>query len=69
MNYRPFILFVLLSVACMTGAFADGLVNFTLPSGVAVELVEQTFVKSQFKVEGCNGQEKMFNQWTHTVRY
>ncbi|MBC3928644.1 hypothetical protein H8K29_10515 [Undibacterium sp. CY21W] len=58
MNYRPFILFVLLSVACMTGAFADGLVNFTLPSGVAVELVEQAFVKSQFKVEGCNGQEK-----------
>lgn len=58
MNNRPSIFLVLLSAGFMTGAFADGLVNFTLPSGVAVELVEQTFVKSQFKVEGCNGQEQ-----------
>jgi hypothetical protein len=57
MNYRFLIFFSLLPASFITDASANSLVNFTLPSGVAVEIDERTFVKSQFKVEGCNGQE------------
>ena len=58
MSYLSSALFALLSASFATAAFADKTTNFTLPSGVVVELVERTFVKSQFKVEGCSGQEQ-----------
>ncbi len=58
MSYRSFFVFVLLTVGFMAEAFADHLVNFTLRSGVAVELDERTFVASQFKVEGCKQHEQ-----------
>jgi hypothetical protein len=56
MNTRPFII-PFLFTGFTTVAFAGDLVKFRLPSGVEVELVERTFVKSQFKVDGCSGQE------------
>ena len=56
MSYRPFVI-SLLFTGFTTAALAGDLVRFTLPSGVEVELVERAFVKSQFKVDGCFGQE------------
>ena len=38
-------------------AFADTTANFTLPSGVTVQIVEAAFDKSKFKVVGCSGRE------------
>lgn len=38
-------------------AFADTTAAFTLPSGVAVRIVEAPFKASRFKVQGCSGQD------------
>jgi hypothetical protein len=37
------------------GAYSDTTANFTLPSGVAVQIVEAPFQRSKFKVTGCTG--------------
>lgn len=37
--------------------FADTTANFTLPSGVVVQIVEAAFDKAKFKVKGCSGRE------------
>ena len=56
MNCRPFIILAFLPAVFTSVASADSSVNFKLPSGVAVEIVERPFVKSQFKVDGCSSQ-------------
>lgn len=38
---------------CHTAAFADTTATFTLPSGVAVRIVEAPFNASLFKIQGC----------------
>ena len=40
-----------------TTVFADTTANFTLPSGVVVQIVEAAFDKAKFKVKGCSGRE------------
>ncbi len=37
--------------------FADTTANFTLPSGVVVQIVEAAFDRTKFRVDGCSGRE------------
>lgn len=43
-------------LALVPMAFADSTAAFTLPSGVAVRIVEAPFEVSKFKVQGCSEQ-------------
>lgn len=45
---------ILCFLVIATRANADTTSTFTLPNGVKVNIVEATFKKSQFKVEGCS---------------
>lgn len=48
-----------LSLILPAGIIADTKVTFTLPSGMAVEIIEAPFKKELFKVEGCRDQEQL----------
>jgi hypothetical protein len=50
----------------VSSANADTTSTFTLPSGVGVKIVEATFKKSLFKVEGCSGKDQMCRINDHT---
>jgi hypothetical protein len=54
-----FSIVVLSFVIFATPAIADTTSTFTLPSGVEVKIVEATFQKSLFKVEGCSDRDSV----------
>lgn len=51
---NPYITIILTFVIFVTIAIADTATSLTLPSGVNVKIIEATFKKPLFKVEGCS---------------
>jgi hypothetical protein len=57
MNTLRLLAAVLGGLICHTAACADTTAAFTLPSGVAVRIVEAPFNVSSFKTQGCKEQD------------
>lgn len=58
-NLYAFVIFNLMALILTTTTIADMTSTFTLPSDIEVKIVEATFKKSLFKVEGCLGKDSI----------
>jgi hypothetical protein len=57
---KLYVSIILISIMLSTPLIAEDMTStFSLPSGIEVKIVEATFQKNQFKVEGCSDQDSV----------